>query len=81
MPYSVGSFGGINVTQHLRQIFAELRSPPIPSSLQISKVHEAFSENRDLLYEEYNRRAKRFLDEFDWCLEAFKIQRDKCTPY
>ena len=79
--YSVGAFGGINAAQHLRQIFAELGSPSIPSSLPISKVHEAFDENGTLLAEEYDRRIKRFLDEFDWYLEAFKNQRDKGTPY
>lgn len=79
--YSVGTFGGINAAQHLRQIFAELGSPSIPSSLQISKVHEVFNENGDLISQEYEKRVKRFLDEFDWYLEAFKNQREKGTPY
>ena len=79
--YSVGSFGGINAAQHLRQIFAELGAPSIPSSLQISKVHEAFDQDGSLLASEYERRAERFLDEFDWYLEAFKNQRKKGTPY
>ena len=80
--YSVGSFGGINAAQHLRQIFAELGSPSIPSSLPISKVHEALDEDGNLLIQEYDKRVKRFLDEFDWYLEAFKSQRNKKgTPY
>ena len=79
--YSVGPFGGINAAQHLRQIFAELGSPSIPSSLQISKVHETFDQNGSLLFQEYEQRIKRFLDEFDWYLEAFKNQRVKGTPY
>ena len=79
--YSVGAFGGINAAQHLRQIFAELGAPSIPSSLQISKVHEAFDDNGILLAQEYEKRIKRFLDEFDWYLEAFKNQRQKGTPY
>jgi len=79
--YSVGSFGGINAAQHLRQIFAELGSPSIPSSLQISKVHETFDQNGNLLSQEYEKRIERFLDEFDWYLEAFKTQRSKGTPY
>lgn len=79
--YSVGSFGGINAAQHLRQIFAELGSPSIPSSLQISKVHEVFDENGGLISQEYEKRIDRFLDEFDWYLEAFKNQRTKGTPY
>ena len=79
--YSVGSFGGINAAQHLRQIFAELGSPSIPSSLQISKVHEVFDEAGTLLSPEFDKRIERFLDEFDWYLEAFKTQRGKGTPY
>ncbi len=79
--YSVGAFGGINAAQHLRQIFAELGSPSIPSSLPISKVHEVFDDNGALLSPEYEKRIKRFLDEFDWYLEAFKTQRLKGTPY
>jgi NAD(P)H-dependent FMN reductase len=79
--YSVGSFGGINAAQHLRQIFAELGAPSIPSSLQISKVHKTFDQNGILVSQEYEQRIKRFLDEFDWYLEAFKNQRVKGTPY
>lgn len=79
--YSVGSFGGINAAQHLRQIFAELGSPSIPSSLQIPKVDKAFDETGSLLALEFDKRIERFLDEFDWYLEAFKSQRNKGTPY
>jgi len=79
--YSVGAFGGINAAQHLRQIFAELGSPSIPSSLQISKVHETFDDNGTLLSPEFDKRIDRFLDEFDWYLEAFKTQRKNGTPY
>ena len=79
--YSVGSFGGINAAQHLRHIFAELGSPSIPSSLQISKVHEAFDESGNLLHQEYERRVGRFLDEFEWYLAALKNQREQGTPY
>jgi len=79
--YSVGPFGGINAAQHLRQIFAELGAPSIPSSLQISKVHEAFDNDGNLLAPEYEKRLDRFLDEFEWYLDAFKNQRLKGTPY
>lgn len=79
--YSVGSFGGINAAQHLRQIFAELGAPSISSSFQISKIHEVFDKDGHLLDVEYDKRIKRFLDEFDWYVEAFKNQRVKGTPY
>jgi len=79
--YSVGSFGGVNAAQHLRQIFAELGAPSISSSFPIGKVHEVFDNNGKLLDEAYDRRVKRFLDEFEWYIEAFKNQREKGTPY
>lgn len=79
--YSVGSFGGVNAAQHLRQIFAELGAPSIPSSLPISQVHNVFDANGKLLDDAYERRVKRFLDEFEWYMEAFKNQRIKGTPY
>ncbi|MGH1567997.1 MAG: NADPH-dependent FMN reductase [Nitrosopumilus sp.] len=79
--YSVGPFGGVNAAQHIRQIFAELGSPSIPSSLQISKVHEAFDKSGNLIHQGYEKRTGRFLDEFEWYLTAFKNQRDQGTPY
>lgn len=72
--HSVGSFGGINVAQHLRHIFAELGLPSIPSSLQISKVH-VLDEYENLLHQEYEKRIGRFLDEFEWYLTGLKNQR------
>lgn len=79
--YSVGSFGGINAAQHLRQIFAELGAPSISSSFQIPQVHKVFDNDGKLLDEQYNTRVKRFLDELDWYVDAFRNQRQKGTPY
>jgi len=79
--YSVGGFGGINAAQHLRQIFAELGAPSISSSLPISKVAEVFDEKGNLMDKRYEDKAKRFLDEFEWYVEAFKNQRAKGTPF
>lgn len=79
--YSVGHFGGINAAQHLRQIFAELGAPSISSSFQIPNVHEVFDKSGNLFDKEYDRRIKRFLDEFDWYVAAFKNQRSQGTPY
>jgi NAD(P)H-dependent FMN reductase len=36
--YSPGAFGGINAAQLLRNIFAELGAPVIPSSLPVPNV-------------------------------------------
>ena len=79
--YSVGGFGGNLAGNHLRQIFAELGAPAISSMLSISKVKMVFDDNGKLLDESYEKRADKFLDEFEWYIEAFKNQREKGTPY
>jgi len=79
--YSVGGFGGIIATQQLRIILAELGAPAISSSFPISKVQNVFDKDGKLLDENYNKRVTRFLDEFEWYIEAFKNQRIKGTPY
>ncbi len=79
--YSVGAFGGINAAQQLRIIFAELGAPSISSSLPIAQVQNVFDEDGKMIDENYDRRVNRFLDEFEWYIDAFKNQRDKGTPY
>jgi NAD(P)H-dependent FMN reductase len=79
--YSPGMFGGINAAQQLRLIFAELGAPSISSSFSIPRVHKVFSENGELLQDEYNKRINKFLEEFEWYVEALKAQRAKGTPY
>ena len=78
---SPGGFGGINAAQHLRHIFAELGAPSISSSFPISRVQDVFDEHGKLLDDRYDERVTRFLDEFEWYIEAFKNQRAKGTPY
>jgi NAD(P)H-dependent FMN reductase len=70
--YSPGSFGGINAAQQLRLVFAELGAPAIPSSFAISRVNEVFDEKGELVDERYNNRVVRFLDEFEWYIEALR---------
>jgi len=79
--YSVGGFGGITAAQQLRIIFAELGAPSISSSFTISRVQNVFAEDGELIDTNYDKRAIRFLDEFEWYIEAFKNQREKGTPY
>jgi len=79
--YSPGFFGGINAAQQLRLVFAELGAPSIPSSFSISRVNEVFDDNGKLVDERYNNRVVRFLDEFEWYIEALKNQRKNGTPY
>jgi NAD(P)H-dependent FMN reductase len=79
--YSPGAFGGINATQHLRNIFAELGASTIPSSLSIPRVHTVFSEGGKLLDAAFEHRFLKFVEEFEWYMEALKSQRAKGTPY
>jgi NAD(P)H-dependent FMN reductase len=79
--YSAGGFDGVNAAQHLRLIFAQLGAPFISSSFAISRVNDAFDDTGKLVQEQYNNRIMRFLDEFEWYIEAFKNQRLKGTPY
>ena len=79
--YSPGMFGGINAAQQLRLIFAELGAPSISSSFTIPRVHKAFDEDGRLMDEAYDKRALKFLEEYEWYIEAFKNQRNKGTPY
>lgn len=79
--YSVGSFGGIVAGNHLRQILAEMGTSTIPSQLSISKVHEVFHADGNLLDDNYQRRFSRFLEEFEWYVTALAKQRKSGTPY
>ena len=78
--YSVGGFGGVNAVQHLRVIFAELGAPSISSSFSISKVQNVF-DDAGKLKQLYEKRVIRFIEEFEWYIDAFKNQRAKGTPY
>jgi NAD(P)H-dependent FMN reductase len=79
--YSVGPFGGILAGNHLRQVLAEMGAPAIPSQLPISKVQDVFGEDGEILDKNYERRAERFFDEFEWYVSALSEQRKKGTPY
>jgi NAD(P)H-dependent FMN reductase len=79
--YSPGMFGGINAAQQLRLMFAELGSPSIPSSFAIPRVHKVFDELGNLVDESYDKRVSKFLDEFDWYVNALTNQRARGTPY
>ena len=79
--YSPGVFGGINATQQLRLVFAELGAPSIPSSFSIPRVHTVFSFDGSLSDESYNKRVIRFFEEFEWYIEAMGKQRKIGVPY
>ena len=79
--YSVGPFGGVAAGNHLRQILAEMGASAIPSQLPISKVHEAFDNEGNLLDENYERRFARFIHEFERYISALSRKRESGTPY
>lgn len=79
--YSAGRFGGVRAAVHLRVILAELGTPSIPSMLPIPKVGKAFTEDDQAVEEFTDKSSKRFLDEYEWYLEAMKAQREKGLPY
>ncbi|MDN5847224.1 MAG: NAD(P)H-dependent oxidoreductase [Candidatus Nitrosocosmicus sp.] len=79
--YSPGAFGGINATQQLRLVFAELGAPSIPSSFSIPRVHTVFSNDGKLLDGSYDKRVLRFFEEFEWYIEALEKQRKIGVPY
>jgi NAD(P)H-dependent FMN reductase len=79
--YSPGMFGGVNAAQQLRLIFAELGAPSIPSSFVMPRVNTIFDENANLSDKTYDKRIVKFLEKFEWYIEALKNQRAKGTPY
>lgn len=79
--YSRGGFGGARAAEQLRSICAELGMPSISSSFSISKINDELNEDGTSVDGKYEKRVGKFLDEFQWYLEAFKNQREKGTPY
>ena len=79
--YSAGPFGGLRAAVHLRVILAELGMPSIPSIFPVPSVQNAFDNTGIALDENFNNWVIKFLNEFEWYLEAFKNQRQKGVPY
>lgn len=79
--YSDGSFAGLRAAMHLRVVLSVLGMPSIPTIFPVPKIKEAFDEDGNPLDENYNRRIVKFVNEFEWYLEAFTNQRKKGTPY
>jgi NAD(P)H-dependent FMN reductase len=79
--YSAGAFGGVRAAMHLRAYLCEIGTPSISSLFPIPQVQNAFNEEGDALDEEYEKRAVRFLDEFEWFANAMKEARKAGTPY
>ena len=72
--YSVGGYGGVNAVQHLRIIFTELGAPFNVIIISISKVQNVFDDDGKLRDQLYEKRVIRFIEEFEWYIDAFKNQ-------
>lgn len=79
--YSAGRFGGVRAAVHVRAILGELGMPSIPTMQSYPKVQSAFDDNHEPTEEYTGKSTNKFLDEFDWYVEALKAQRAKGTPY
>lgn len=79
--YSAGRFGGVRAAVHVRAILGELGMPSISSMQSYPKVQSAFDDNNEPTEEYTEKSTNKFLDEFDWYVEALKNQRTNGTPY
>lgn len=74
--YSAGSFGGVRAAMTLRAMLAELGMSSIPSLLPIPRVQKAFDEVGTPADEAMDKRADKFLTEFEWYANALKAARE-----
>lgn len=65
----------------MRAFLGELGMPIISSMLPNGKVQSVFDNDGNLLDEKYDKRINKFLDEFEWYLNALKNARANGTPY
>ena len=79
--YSAGHFGGVRASVHLRAILGELGMPAISSILPLPGIEKLFDDNLKPTNAFTEPSTQKFLDEFIWYAEAFKVQRSKGTPY
>jgi hypothetical protein len=65
----------------LRLVFAEIGARSIPSAFTIPRVHNVFDEGGKLIDQANDKIFVKFIEEFEWDIEALKNQRAKGTPY
>ena len=79
--YSAGNFGGVRAGVQLRAVCGELGMPSISSMFPIPTIDKAFDEDGNALDSAYEKRVEKFLNEFDWYVDALKTKRQSGTPY
>jgi len=72
---SSGGFGGINCLAQLRLICLAMGGIPIPVALPVSRVEEAFDQERGLRDPKLGARTGLFLEELVWYTHALARQR------
>ena len=78
---SAGTFGGMRAAMTLRAVLPEVGMPTIPTLFPISSVQDSLDEDGNAVEKAYERRIKKFLDELEWFMRAFKAERERGTPY
>jgi NAD(P)H-dependent FMN reductase len=79
--YSGGRYGGVRASVHLRAVTGELGMPSISSILPFPSVGTIFEEDGSPRESWIDQSTEKFLNEFEWYMEALKTQRSKGTPY
>ena len=74
--YSAGPFGGVRALTALRAILAELGTPSIPSAFPVSQIYKTFDNDGNAIDASYNDRVVKFLDEYEWYVNALKHGRE-----
>jgi NAD(P)H-dependent FMN reductase len=74
---SAAMTGGILCLNALRQVVLQMGGVPIPASLMVSKVQEAFDSEGNPADPAFHHKAQAYFDEFLWFTEALATQRAK----
>ncbi|MDQ6826542.1 MAG: NAD(P)H-dependent oxidoreductase [Candidatus Eremiobacteraeota bacterium] len=79
--YSGGRFGGVRAAMQLRSTLGEIGTVSIPSTLPISNISTAFTDEGVPTDERFIERSDSFFREFVWYMEALKTKRASGVPY
>jgi NAD(P)H-dependent FMN reductase len=79
--YSAGPFGGVRAAMQLRAMLAEMGMSSVPSILPFPKAQVLLTEDGSPTGDRSGTSADRFLDEFEWYVQALKAARAQGTPY
>ena len=72
---SAGGFGGVSCLAQMRLVLLSMGAVPVPASLPVSRVQDAFDEDGEPTDDRFASRADRFLDEVVWWAEAARDRR------